>query len=104
MKNNERPVQQNNIYPEIPSKYSKKCRYCKQLIDKKAKICPYCRKRQGESCLSALVFVILVIGFWVVFYKLVIDKDYDADTAKPDTQTKSVETVDESKLKLLIFV
>ncbi len=37
----------------------KKCKYCQSEIDKKAKICPHCRKRQGSSALRILIGVII---------------------------------------------
>ncbi len=30
---------------------TKKCKYCQSEIDKKAKICPNCKKKQGGSLL-----------------------------------------------------
>lgn len=49
---------QNNMKP---------CKYCKQMIDKKASVCPYCRKSQssalGCGCLTAIVvFVMLFLS------------------------------------------
>ena len=42
----------------------KLCKYCKSEIDKNAKICPHCRKKQGgKGCLIAgVIFAIIVIG------------------------------------------
>ena len=34
---------------------TKKCKHCKSDIDKKAKICPVCKKKQG----GALKFVLI---------------------------------------------
>lgn len=43
----------------------KKCKYCQSEIDKKAKICPNCRKKQGSGVLKGIciffgIFLIVV--------------------------------------------
>ena len=59
---NQRPVAQNYIYKDNPNnKFTKKCAYCKQVIDKKASICPYCMRQQPIGCL-ALLLAMLVAG------------------------------------------
>lgn len=40
----------------------KLCKYCKSEIDKKAKLCPNCRKKQGLGKLGTIIVVILVVG------------------------------------------
>ncbi len=40
---------------------TKKCKHCQSEIDKKAKVCPACRKKQG-SILKSVVIAIVVIG------------------------------------------
>ena len=37
----------------------KKCKYCKSEIDKKAKVCPNCRKTQGSSIVRIIIGVII---------------------------------------------
>lgn len=69
------PIAQNYVYAQVPSKYTKKCRYCKQVIDKKASICPFCHKQQGESCLSATIFVLLVVGFFCFIGNAILNRD-----------------------------
>lgn len=40
---------------------TKQCKYCKQEIDAKAKICPHCRKKQTPSgCLIAVIAVVVI--------------------------------------------
>lgn len=41
---------------------TKKCKYCKQEIDKAATVCPYCQKNQGLSCGGAIVALVLIFG------------------------------------------
>ena len=41
---------------------TKKCRYCKEKIDKKATVCPHCQKNQGTSAGTVLAaFIIIAI-------------------------------------------
>lgn len=41
---------------------TKQCKYCKQEIDAKAKICPHCRKKQKPSgCLIAVIAVVVIV-------------------------------------------
>lgn len=42
----------------------KKCKYCQSEIDKKAKVCPVCKRSlKGHGCLIAiLVFIIVICG------------------------------------------
>lgn len=43
----------------------KQCPDCKMMIDKAAKVCPHCRKRQGTSTgviILAVIFVLIGIG------------------------------------------
>ena len=42
---------------------TKKCKYCKTEIDKGAKICPNCKKKQkGKGGLIAIIVIVLIIG------------------------------------------
>jgi RecJ-like exonuclease len=40
---------------------AKKCKYCKEEIDRKATVCPHCQKKQGAGCLNTLVGIVLVL-------------------------------------------
>lgn len=40
---------------------TKKCKYCKQEIDKAATVCPYCQRKQSSGCLTAAVCVTAVL-------------------------------------------
>lgn len=55
----------NNQNPTTNQPKVKQCKYCKQTIDKKASVCPYCRKKQSSpGCLIAvLAFFFVVIIF-----------------------------------------
>ncbi len=43
---------------------TKKCKYCQSEIDKKAKVCPNCHKKQGGKLkfIIIVIFVIIIIG------------------------------------------
>lgn len=44
------------------NKKTKQCKYCKQEIDAKAKICPHCRKKQKPGgCLIAILVVVVIV-------------------------------------------
>lgn len=62
---------QNYVYRDNPDpKYCKKCRYCRQLIDKKATICPFCHKSQPLiPPLVCIVILIVIIGLIMHFYE-----------------------------------
>lgn len=40
----------------------KYCKYCRQQIDKRATVCPHCKRKQGSGCLSVLGAAILIVG------------------------------------------
>lgn len=68
-KKDQPPIPQNYVYSERPAKYAKKCKYCKQVIDKKASICPYCKRQQPVGCLGwILVILITAIAMGAVIY------------------------------------
>ena len=43
----------------------KKCKYCKSEIEKDAKICPVCKKKQGKHKLLIVFIIIIIIGIIV---------------------------------------
>lgn len=55
----------------------KKCKYCKSEIDKKAKICPHCGKKQkGVGAIFAIIIVVIVA---VVLVAALGGEDGEAD-------------------------
>ena len=42
----------------------KKCKYCQSEIDKQAKICPNCRKKQNNTTRNIVLGIISFIFFW----------------------------------------
>lgn len=56
----------------------KKCKYCQSNIDEKAKLCPYCRKRQSNPHLIVIAIVITIMAFAGLYFfikKVVNDLD-----------------------------
>lgn len=62
---------QNFVYQDNPDpRYCKKCRYCRQLIDKKASICPFCRKSQPLiPPLACFAILAAIFGMFLFFYE-----------------------------------
>ena len=73
----------NNPYPNQngqnmnrPVQPMKQCKHCRQMIDARAKVCPYCRKKQSSSgCLVLLlvgggIIALLVLLFIFIAVKL----------------------------------
>lgn len=66
------------------SNETKKCKYCQSEIDKKAKICPNCRKNQGHPILGALG---ILIG--LILIASVITSLGDKNTAIPTSSNNT---------------
>lgn len=62
---------QNYVYQNNPDpRYCKKCRYCRQLIDKKASICPFCGKSQPLiPPLACFAILAAIFGMFLFFYE-----------------------------------
>ena len=43
-------------------KKTKMCKYCREEIDSKAKVCPHCKKKQGSPKWLIIIIVILIIA------------------------------------------
>lgn len=59
---------------------TKKCKHCKSYIDKKAKICPVCKKKQG----SVLKFIIIGLAIIIIIGALASQED---DSNNPNSNT-----------------
>ncbi len=68
----------------------KQCKYCKSMIDKKAKICPKCNKKQGApGCLIAIIiFAVLIILIALASGGSNDDSGNSSTNSKNTTQTK----------------
>ena len=52
----------------------KKCKYCKNDIDKNATVCPYCRKRQSYIKIILSIVITIVVTLLIVIWKNSINK------------------------------
>ena len=67
----------------------KQCKYCRQMIDKKAKICPFCRKKQGSGCLSVVVAGVLVA---IILSVIVVNMAESPSTSSKPSNTQTQDT------------
>lgn len=49
--------------PKRPRGKTKQCKYCKEQIREKAKICPYCRKKQNGGCIKYVLIALAIFIF-----------------------------------------
>ena len=72
---------------------TKKCKYCQSEIDKKAKVCPHCQKKQSNTLgniVAILVLVFIVIPFTKGFFSAMLrDTNKTATTASTATLSDS---------------
>lgn len=84
---------QNYVYAENPDpKYCKKCKYCKQLIDKKAKICPFCRRTQPNGCLTVIGIIILITLLCTFCHALTTYTPSENTSVDTEITTESITT------------
>jgi len=72
---------------------TKLCRHCRSEIDKKAKVCPNCKKSQkrGKGCIIGLIIVAVLILIPVMLLKSCSDAVNDAiDEENKKAEAKSV--------------
>lgn len=67
----------------------KKCKYCQSEIDKKAKICPNCRKNQSHVTRNIILGIIGFILFWSFMLSL-----SDTPTVSTNNDTNSTQNAD----------
>ncbi len=72
---------------------NKKCKYCQSEIDKKATICPVCRKELnnnvGAGCMSV---IIVIIGIIMIFYGLSPDDNLNSTNNEVEKFSLSSDT------------
>lgn len=71
-------------------KQTKKCIHCKQEIDKKAKVCPLCQKKQGAGCLSSIIVSVMVFLF--VFFGIGIGVSSCAGKMTSENPERNIDT------------
>lgn len=72
---------------------TKKCKYCQSEIDKKAKVCPNCRKKQGGK---GKFIVLGIIVFFIIVAVLTSNNDDTSKSASNDSGS-STEKADTKK-------
>lgn len=75
---------------------TKKCKYCKQDIDKGATICPYCRKKQGIGCGTALIVIIAFIVLIIIIARMGSSKKTNSSSVIVSTTAGTTTSVAES--------
>lgn len=78
---------------------TKKCKYCKTEIDKKAKICPSCKKKQSNPLKTILIVFLVLIVLAAIGSngsKEDTEKDSVSDSKSGNIVNNSVETKTES--------
>lgn len=66
----------------------KKCKFCKQEIDNKATICPYCRRKQKKSLLGTLITILIFLIVLIVILSAIANKN-DNDSFESRTNSSS---------------
>lgn len=69
---------------------TRKCKYCKQEIDKNVTVCPHCQKKQGVGCLTSAIVSIMVFLF--VFFGIGIGVSSCAGKMTSENSESSVDT------------
>lgn len=53
---------------------TKKCKYCQSDIPKKAKVCPVCKKSQGNKAMALLIIILTIL---IIFFIAIGGSDSD---------------------------
>lgn len=69
-----------------PGRKTKLCKFCKSEIDKGAKICPHCQKRQGSNLAILPVLILLFLVIVITVVAVSSEGDSTADS-NPETIT-----------------
>lgn len=83
-------------YEQKKPKTTKNCKHCKMEIPIGAKVCPYCRKKQGNGCLTGIVIFLVVILLFSCIGMFAGDDDAETETTAAAT-TASGNSVQEEE-------
>jgi len=72
---------------------TKKCKHCQSDIPKKAKVCPVCKKRQGNK----LGVLLIIVGVLIVFAALSGDSNDTSTTTKETTSEATITTAESTE-------
>lgn len=70
---------------------TKKCKYCQSEIDKKAKICPVCKKKQGGGKLKWIIIGVVAVIIIGAIASSQGNSDNSTTTAKNSADEKNIE-------------
>lgn len=95
---------------------TRKCKYCKQEINKKAKICPHCQKKQGIDFIWAiligliglgelfsgyivigLLFLVIAVFMELPFIKYKLGKNNESDNQTVPQETVQNQTISQNQ-------
>ncbi|MCI8669221.1 MAG: DUF5067 domain-containing protein [Lachnospiraceae bacterium] len=82
-----------------PIGQTKKCKYCKSEIDKKAKVCPICRKKQKKHHFFGIAIILIII---IAIAGVIVSNDdepKDANTGEVKDFFKKGEVVELNNIK-----
>lgn len=85
------------MYNQQPSGMMKPCKHCRQMIDKRATVCPYCRKKQGNlGCLIAILVVVSLPLLLLILASMgTRTRDEGSTTIQPTNQSVQNESQSE---------
>ena len=79
----------------------KQCKYCKQMIDKKASVCPFCRKKQSSS---GCLIVILLFFFAIILFPSFIGYSKRSGSSNSSSSSDSALSPDAYKKLCSVYV
>lgn len=80
----------------------KKCKYCQEEIDKKAKICPNCKKKQGSKVpiiVTVIIVLIIIIGLSGNNDSTNNSTSVNSNNVTVDSNASSDDNVEENKVE-----
>lgn len=80
---------------------NKKCKYCQSSINKEAKICPNCKKKQSHVTRNIILGIIGFILFWSIMISL-SDKSTVPTSSGNDSSVPSTSNVSEKKVEVTV--
>ena len=97
MPNEYQQIYNQNPNPQQPNGMMKPCKHCRQMIDKRATVCPYCRKKQGNlGCLIAILVVVSLPLLLLIMASMgTRTRDEGSTTIQPTNQSVQNESQSE---------
>lgn len=67
----------------------KKCKFCRQDIDAKATVCPFCRRKQQSRLLDKLVIVLIVLIVLIFILRVITNYKDENDSDLPSSFSRT---------------